>query len=53
LRSALSKVGFQNIEQQRPSQSNDPHFDGIDRHGEQIPVAEFNLVETMVLEATK
>jgi predicted SAM-dependent methyltransferase len=53
LTSALAKVGFRDIAPCEPCRSSDPNFDGIDQHGNALPLAEFNLVETMVLEATK
>ena len=52
LTAALVAAGFTDVARMAVGHSDDPHFDGIDFHGESIP-AEWNDFETMVLEAAR
>jgi predicted SAM-dependent methyltransferase len=49
----MRSVGFTDIIERRPGQSEDPELVGLERHGETFPTPEFNLIESMVLEGTK
>lgn len=48
----LKKSGFKNVTLQKVGQSNDPVLNGLEKHGNIIPI-EFNELETIVVEAVK
>jgi len=49
----LKVAGFIDIVEHRPGQSDDPNLAGLERHGEAFPDPDYNLIESMVFEATK
>jgi predicted SAM-dependent methyltransferase len=49
----LATAGFTAIRPYEAGESDIPELRGIERHGETLPRREFNLVESMVFEATK
>jgi predicted SAM-dependent methyltransferase len=50
---ALASAGFENIQQFSPGQSDDPTLKRMETHGKSIESEEFNLFETMVLQAER
>ncbi|MFZ1721944.1 MAG: methyltransferase domain-containing protein [Microgenomates group bacterium] len=48
----LPKAGFKNITKHKPGESRDKHLRGLELHGKSMG-DEFNLLETLVVEATK
>jgi predicted SAM-dependent methyltransferase len=51
LRHALERSGFEEIEERRVGESDDPHLSGLERHLREAP--ELNEYETLVLEARR
>ncbi len=49
----MRSAGFIDITERLPGESDDPELTGIERHGDTFPNAQFNLIESMVLEGTK
>ncbi|MEJ0005343.1 MAG: methyltransferase domain-containing protein [Steroidobacteraceae bacterium] len=52
LSAALLRMGFVGITLCTPGQSADRHLDGVDRHADTFTNPDFNLVESLVLEAS-
>jgi predicted SAM-dependent methyltransferase len=50
---ALETIGFTNVQQFSPGESDDPTLRGMETHGSCIDSEEFNLFESMVLQAQR
>lgn len=49
----LQRCGFVDIKEYSPGESQSAQLRNLEHHGDALPVREFNLVESMVLEATR
>jgi predicted SAM-dependent methyltransferase len=53
LRASLEAAGFADVRRHPPGESDDPHFRGLESHGDAVGNLALNRFETMVLEATR